>query len=87
MNDQTLQTFTNYFALGSNSFLTFFGVIGNSLVLFILSRKIFRDIPMFRYFFITAVFQIFQLILIWMPTLPIIDINLSVYNSSIGNIN
>jgi hypothetical protein len=84
MNTEIIQNFTNNFQLASNSFVTFFGVVGNSLVLYILSRKIFRNIPMFRYFLITTIFQLFQLVLAWIPSFAIIDINLSVYGTSIG---
>jgi hypothetical protein len=84
MNTEIIQNFTNNFQFASNSFVTFFGVIGNSLVLYILSRKIFRNIPMFRYFLITTIFQLFQLALAWIPSFAIIDINLSVYGTSIG---
>ena len=82
MNQETIQTFSNYFSIGSAVFVTFFGLIGNSIVLYILSNKMFRDVPMFRYFIITTIFQMLQLIFVWMPELPIIDSNLTFYTTS-----
>ena len=53
------------FMIISGGVLTFVGIIGNSLVLFILTRKKFRSISMFRYYSFVTVFETLQIPIIW----------------------
>jgi hypothetical protein len=65
MNVLQLKQITNSFNLITGSILTFIGIIGNTLVIYILAHKQFRKIPMFRYFIVSAIVQTLRIILFW----------------------
>jgi hypothetical protein len=65
MNVLQLKQITNSFNLITGSIMTFIGIIGNSLVIYILAHKQFRKIPMFRYFIVSAIVQILRIFLFW----------------------
>ena len=57
--------YIDLFNLISGIILTIVGFFGNGLVVYILSQHKFRRIPMFRYFIISAIFQMFRIVLFW----------------------
>ena len=54
-----------------NGAITFFCIFGNTLTCFILSRKEFRAITLFRYYFIITILQTFCIFLMWLPFIQI----------------
>ena len=65
MDVKELKEKTNLFNLTTGSILTLIGIIGNTLVIYILAHKMFRKIPMFRYYIVSAIFQTFRIVLFW----------------------
>ena len=63
-------SFTFYFNISTAVILTIVGFIGNSLVLFILTRKQFRNVSMFRYHSLLVTFETLQMISIWILNFP-----------------
>ena len=51
--------------------LSIIGIIGNSLVFYILTRPAFIKVPMFRYFIVSNVIGISSLFILWMHEIPI----------------
>ena len=51
--------------MSSSIFLTVFGLTGNLIVFLVYIKKAFRDVPMFRYYAISAIFETLELLLIW----------------------
>ena len=61
----SIDAFNSYFNYSTTIILTIFGLLGNITVLFVYTRKKFRNIPMFRYYSISLVFETLELLLIW----------------------
>ena len=57
MDKKLVNCFSINFNLSAEWIITIVGLLGNSVVLFILSRKKFRHISMFRYYFVSVVFD------------------------------
>ena len=60
-----IDVFNVYFSASTAIFLTAFGLLGNSIVLFVYTRKRFRNITMFRYYSFSVIFETLELLLIW----------------------
>ena len=71
MNDSTLEKIKNNFNLISSIALTIIGIVGNLLVVYILTRKYFRKQSMFRYLVFATVVDTFNILSTW----PIIYAN------------
>ena len=74
MSNSTLEklfvSFNYYFNMSTAAVLTGVGMIGNSLVLFVFTRKKFRNISMFRYYSFVTTFEILQIPFIWVYYFP-----------------
>ena len=62
--------FSYYFNISIGGFLTFFGLIGNMIVLCIFCRKSFRKIAMFRYCSFLVASETIQLLMFWPFNFP-----------------
>jgi hypothetical protein len=60
-----IDDFNKYFNAVSAIFLTTFGLTGNIIVFYILTRKKFPSEPMFRYYAISVIFETLELLIIW----------------------
>ena len=63
-------SFNFYFNISTAVLLTIVGFIGNSLVLFILTRKQFRGVSMFRYYSFVVAFETPEILSIWVLNFP-----------------
>ena len=70
MAESLLDVIEVYFNLISSIFLTFIGLLGNSLVIFILSRKKFLKVSLFRYFIIATITDTLNFLFIWPANAP-----------------
>ena len=68
--NSVLEQVLYYFTLITPAVLTGIGLIGNTLVLFILLKKKFRKVSLFRYLSISTVFDTFNVLLAWPGNLP-----------------
>ena len=69
-DERNIDSFNYYFNMSTAGILTTVGLIGNLLVLFILTRKKFRSVSMFRYYsFVTAI-ETLQIPIIWVYNFP-----------------
>ena len=69
-NNKFVDSFNYYFNMSTGSVISIVGLIGNLLVLFILTRKQFRSVSMFRYYsFVTAI-ETLQILIIWVYNFP-----------------
>ena len=59
------------YIISSSGLLTIVGIIGNSIVLYIITRKGFIKETMFRYYIVVQVVDILGLIMIWFWYVPI----------------
>ena len=71
-----------YFNLISTIVLTVFGIIGNSLVIFILNKKKLRKVPIFRYLTLSTISDTINVILMW-PSIFDFLINNQLFNCKI----
>ena len=55
----------NLFDLISMIVLTVFGMIGHSLIIFILTKRNFREVSLFRYLILSTISDIISIILMW----------------------
>ena len=58
------------FALASSIFFTFFGILGNSLEIYVFSTPKFREVSLFRYLLIAAITNIYNAINVWTTNYP-----------------
>lgn len=65
MNKSQVTLDVNLFNLVTGVILTIVGLTGNGLVTYVLSRKKFLEISMFRYFLISVIFQTFRIFMFW----------------------
>ena len=67
MNNNTIDflNFQNKFKLVSISLLTIIALIGNSLVVYVLTREEFHKIPLFRLLTVSTVFDTLSLLNVW----------------------
>ena len=63
-------TFEDIFILSSSTVLTIFGVIGNTLVLYILTQKEMRKVSMFRYLIAASFFDLVNCLTLWPYNYP-----------------
>ena len=75
MNNETVQnigsTSTDYkFNLAATIVLTIIGFIGNTIVLYILARPKFLNVTIFRYFIVSSINDLFELMTMWCYSLP-----------------
>ena len=63
-------TVEDIFILSSSTVLTAFGIIGNTLVLYILSQKEMRKVSIFRYLIAASVFDIMNCLTLWPYNYP-----------------
>ena len=65
-----IDSFNYYFNMATGSVISIVGLIGNLLVLFILTRKQFRNVSMFRYYSVVTAVETLQIPIIWIYNFP-----------------
>ena len=69
-NSTFIDSFNYYFNVSTGSVISIVGLIGNLLVLFILTRKQFRSFSMFRYYTVVTAVETLQIPIIWVYYFP-----------------
>ena len=65
-----IDSFNYYFNMATGSVISIVGLIGNLLVLLILTRKQFRNVSMFRYYSVETAIETLQILIIWIYYFP-----------------
>ena len=60
----------NVYTLASSIFFTVFGILGNSLEIYVFSTPKFREVSLFRYLLIAAITNIYNAINVWTTNYP-----------------
>ena len=75
-----------YFNITTAIILTIIGLIGNPLVLYILTRPKFQKVSIFRYLVVSTIFETFVLLTIWPYNLPnLFQMNTNTFSCKIIN--
>ena len=64
-DSETINVFNTFFTSSSTIILTILGLTGNLIVFFVYTSVQFRNVPMFRYYAISVIFETLELLLIW----------------------
>ena len=70
MNNNSVLVPNNYFHLSASIAITLLTIIGNSLVIYVLIKPLFRKETFFRYLAVASIFDILSALCIWLAYFP-----------------